>query len=130
MDKVGVKDEIGMEIIEEQRKTFNREIVGLKENIKLAEDARENYTKQWDIDNELYGIILSGAKRLEPQFEYENEPRYWELRQKQGEFKYTQDKHLAESRIAGYQTQIDQIQEHINKVQKDLDKLDEDEKNE
>lgn len=124
VDEIGVKDEIGKEIAEEQRKSYIRQIEGFKDNLKQLAEARENYQVQWDIDNELYNIIIKGHKKVKVDFEYENDPRYWELREKQGEFKYREAKHLAESKLKSYDTQTEAIQKEIDSLQEALDKLD------
>lgn len=123
MDNVGVMDDVGKEIAEEQKKSYIRQIDGFKDNLKQVQEAKDNYEKQWKVDDELYSIILKGQKKLIPVFEYENDSRYWELRDMQGQFKYRQDKHLAESKIDGYNKQIESIQTEITKLEDGLRKL-------
>jgi hypothetical protein len=124
VDEIGIKDDIGKEITEEQRKSYIRQIDGLNDNLKQLTEAKENYQVQWNIDNELYQIIINGHKKVRTDFEYENDPRYWELREKQGAFKYREAKHLAESKLKSYDTQSETIQKELNSLQEALNKLD------
>lgn len=124
-DEIGMKDEIGMEIAEEQRKSYVRQIEGFKDNLKQVQEAKDNYEKQWKVDDELYAIIMKGHKKIESQFEFENEPRYWELRSEQALFKYKMDKHLAESKLASYDTQMDAINKELESLTIALNVLDE-----
>lgn len=120
MDNVQIQDEIGKDIIAEQIKALEREIKGFEENKQSLIDAKANYIPQWDIDKEIYEIMIEGHKKIEPTHYFEQNDRYWELRRKQLEYKYRSDKFTAESRIKGYDTQLQMIEEEIASAKKKL----------
>ncbi len=93
MNNVGEKDKLGLEIEQAQKDSINRELEQFNKQLVANEDSRENWNKQWAIDNELYQVILNSPNKIPEkiEFEYEKNPRYWELRKAQLEFKYRWD---------------------------------------
>lgn len=132
-NKVGVKDEIGLEDVEKaSREAIENELKNFEEQRKRAIEGKKNYEEQWNVDDQLYNIILEKPAKKEEKrtFEYEDDPKYWELRKKQLEFKYRQDKYMADAKIKQFDTQIEKMQEQIDSAKEALKDFDEEGKNE
>jgi len=116
-------DEVGREIVQTQIESLTREMEGFLDNKKQLQEAIDNYKPQWEVDDELYKLMIAGQKKIEPQFEFERDPRYWELRTKQLESKYKMDKFMAESRLAEYDRQMKLLDEQIDSAKTKLKEL-------
>ena len=123
MDNVEIMDELGQEIVAEQLKSLHRELSGFEDNLKQVLEAKENYEPQWEIDKRLYEIMIEGHRKIEAQHEFEKNDEYWELRKRQLEYKFRQEKHLAESRINGYNIQIEALTKQVNSNKTKIDEL-------
>ena len=123
---LGVHDDLGEEIEAAQRVALERELKQFTTQLEDTQKEKARYSEQWGVDNELYQMMIEkNSKVPEHQaFEYEKEPRYWELRKTQLGFKYEMDKHLAESRIKGYDKISEEVQEQIDSATKKISELD------
>jgi hypothetical protein len=124
-DNVGVKDDIGMQIEAAQKEQLERELELFTKNLEQIEAEKANFAPQWEIDKELVEIILDkdNLQKVNPEFKYELNPRYWELRKKQIEYKFRMDKHLAESKLKGYDVQKTAVLEQIESSTQKLKEL-------
>lgn len=125
-DNAGVTtDNIGAEILEAQKEQLHKEIELFEKNLEQLKKDKENFVTQWAVDNKLYEIILKddNMKKINPEFGYELNPEYWELRHKQQEFRYRMDKHLAESKIRGYDVQMQAAEEQLVSANQKLNEL-------
>lgn len=115
IDAVGVKDDLGTEIEAEQRKTLTKEIKLFTKNRESSKKGKANFEEQWLVDNEIYEIILKGdnMKKLNPDFGYETDDRYWDLRNSQLSYKYRMDKHMSEAKLEEYDRQVEIMNEKV-----------------
>lgn len=124
---VGIKDEIGKEIIESQKESLKVEIQTFEEGLKNVLEAKKNYEDQWLVDKEVYELLLEGdnLKSLNPTQKFQTIDRYWELQKLKLQYKYREDKFLAEQRLKGYDEKIKEIQEKLELAKKTLQKIEE-----
>ncbi len=124
-DNIGIMDDLGKEIMESQKKQLLSELTTFQSNIKEIEKSKQNFKDQWDVDNRIYEIFLEeyNIKKLNPEFKYEESNEYWDLRKKQLEYKYRQDKHMSESRLEEYDRKKIVLQEQIDIINKKLEEM-------
>jgi len=125
-DEVGIKDDLGEEIEKEQRKTLNEEIVLFTKNIESSKKGKKNFEEQWVVDNEVYEIILKdiNMRKINPDFNYERDERYWELRKTQLSYKYRMDKHMSEAKLEEYDRQVEILTEQLDIAKAKLAEMD------
>jgi tryptophan 2,3-dioxygenase len=121
--QIGVIDDLGVDSLKELQTTIERELEMYNEEIESLAREKKNYKDQWDIEDEMYQIRLSGNVKIQPDFVYEDNPRYWELVTKMVEYKYRQEKHLAEERIADFDRRADIMRERIADREEQLQEL-------
>lgn len=123
--EVGILDDNGSSIVEQQRKEFEKEIDLFSRNIATLQEAKANYQVQWDIEDQIYAIRLEGdnSKAVNPKFKYEQDGRYWKLIKQMTEFQYKQEKHLAENRLLGYDQRMRDTQQQLDSVIAKLNEL-------
>lgn len=122
---VTVKDDIGEQILEEQRKAIERELEQFEKQLTQHEANKKNFAEQWEVDNELYQIMIANHKKLPEHciFEYEKDDKYWELRKRQLEYKYRMDKFMSEAKMREFDRAAEACQEEIDSAKKKLDEL-------
>lgn len=83
---------------------------------------RDRYAKQYEIAKELRQIIESDFKKVPGQetFEFEKNPRFWELRLEETKYKHFQEDYLDQSKIAQFDNSIDKLNEAIEIHQKKI----------
>lgn len=101
-DDIGIMDESGKEIVQAGIENLKQEIAVFENNIEQLKKDKENFSTQWEVDERAYELVINNLKRIKPEFEYEAIPEYWELKKKQFQYKFRQDKHLSESKINQY----------------------------
>jgi hypothetical protein len=110
---ISIKDDIGEDFAKETIDHLKKEIDLFKRNLEDNKKSKENFTVQWDVDNEVYQRMIKGIKKINPDFEYEQDDAFWELRRKQLEYKYRMDKHMAESKINEFDRMEQAIAEQL-----------------
>lgn len=120
--KMGVQDDLSEVSIEQLKSTIERELISYAEKLEDNRKAKENYEVQWRVEEELYELRLDGdnCRKVEPTFVYEDNPRYWELVKSLTEFKFREEKHLAEQRLEDYDRQYDLLKERIAEREEQL----------
>jgi len=122
---ITVKDDIGAQIVEEQEKALRRELEQFEKQLEQHRANKKNFSDQWEIDNELYQLMIAKHKKLPEHiaFEYESDPKYWELRQAQLKYKYRMDKFMSEAKMKEFDRAAAACQEEIDSANKKLDEL-------
>lgn len=125
-DEIGIKDDLGKEIEKEQRKTLNEEIELFTKNIESSKKSKANYEEQWVVDNEIYEIILKedNMRKINPDFKYESDERYWELRRTQLSYKYRMDKFMSEAKLTEFDRQVEVLEEQLKIATTKLEEMD------
>ena len=127
-EQIGVKDELGQEILDEQIKNLKTEIDLFKKNIEQVEKSKKNYEDQWIIDKELFALKHAEFEPLESalKFKFELNPRYWELVKQKQAYEIRHHTHMAEGQIEGYNKQLEALQEQLDSANTELEKLEAD----
>jgi hypothetical protein len=126
-ETVGVKDDIGAEMIENQRNSLLAQKEMFTKNIAQVKAGYDNYKAQWDIENRIWEIrVQYGTAKVTPTFEYENNSEYRELVDKMQAYKYREEKHLAEGALDGFLAQLKDLQEQLSTVEEQLKELEAD----
>lgn len=128
-NNVAVKDEIGMECFEAQVEALNKEIELFESNIERHKIGMERFQKQWDRDNELWQIKIDGYKKKPEHrtFEYEDDPRFWELMKGVIDDQYYQDKFTTESKIKSDEMKLHDMETELQGCIKKLLELESEE---
>jgi hypothetical protein len=93
----------------------------------------ENFKEQFKVAEELWKILENPEtyKKCEPAWEFEKNPRYWELQHKQNQYKIRSERHRSQSTLDGMYHQKEAILKDMLDKQEKLAKLNEEgEKNE
>ena len=118
-------DETGQEILSSQKEQIEKEInqfkLAIEDNIK----GKQNYEDQWRIDEELWELQLKGDnyKLITVAYKYQEVERYWELVKKKLEYKYREDKKLAEGRLLGFDKQKEIMSSELASLESKLKEI-------
>ncbi len=124
---VGVSDDVmGKEILMQQKEHGEKELDTLKKTLEAKKLLLDRYTEQWVVEDERWGLILKGCKRVNPEWEYEQDPRYNELQTKVFTFKYENEAHMAKAQIKKMEYEMDDITSKIENQEKELESITED----
>ncbi len=106
-------DEIGEVTVEELKKILVQDISQYEDKLVKIEADRKNYKDQLKVDQELWSILLNKDtyKKVNPDYVYEQNPRYWELQYIKLEHKLKSEQMRAESTMQ----QFDYEEEMIGK---------------
>jgi exonuclease I len=124
-NNVGIEDEYGLEIQKAQIENLKKELEAFDMSIDNTHKDIENFKDQWDNDNVIYECFLAkdALKKLNPEFAYELEQKYWDARQKQLEYKYRADKFMAEQKLKQFELQLTTLTEQRDSAQNKLNEL-------
>jgi len=119
-DNIGVEDKIGKAMKEKQITNLNAEKEQFEKRVEQLDRNLENYVPQWEIDNGMWQLQLSDNNHIKKEehriFPYEEKPEYWDFVKKKLEYKYRQDKHLAEEKINTWEREKEIIQEELDRI--------------
>ena len=122
---VGVSDDIGKEMLQNQIDSYKEELKSYKEAVSQAEKSIKNYNDQWLIDKELMDLELEnfGRKPEHCVMKVHDLPRFWELQKEK--FKYTirQEVFKAESYLDQQEVIKNKALEQINIIESNLKRL-------
>jgi chromosome segregation ATPase len=117
---VGSNDELGAEIIAEQKKHAENELTSYKNQLDTIEGLLSRYSEQWDVEKERWLIILDNFEKIDPVWKYEESPRYNELNKKIMTYKYESENHQAEAQINKFNLDIENLKERIAAQEKEI----------
>lgn len=121
---VGVSDdELGKQLIETQLEHAENEIKILKNTLEAKEQLLTRYSEQWAVEDERWQIILKGFKKVEPQWEYEKDPRFDELQTKVMTYKYEEEAHMAKAHIKRMENEIQSVKDKIEAQKKEIEEI-------
>lgn len=128
-NNVGVKDEIGKEIIAQQKKSLKREVEMFEKQLEDLQKSYDNFKDQWLIDKRMYELHLEGdnIRKINPDFKYEAIDEFWELRKKQLQYKFRMDKHMAEAKLKHYLDQKEAVEEQYRSSLEKLNEIESEE---
>ena len=126
---VGIVDDLGESIIEEQKKQLQTEIDLFEKNIADAKKAKENYEKQVEIEEKLRKIVDENYGLIEEKYQHKYQliPEYWELQHEKFKYQLRQERFMDERTIAGFDQQIKEQSEQLKSATEKLKELNEDE---
>ena len=124
---VGVKDDIGQEIEAKQREQIERELKSFEEQLESVTSLKERHLRQIKRDAEIFKIRLTGSRKINPTFEYEESDRFWELITDAVKDEAEADKAKGEGQQKAFEHQIEQLQDAIKNSKEDLAKMDSEE---
>lgn len=113
--KMGEHDDLSEISIEQLKSTIERELITYNERLEDNRRAKDNYEKQWRIEEKIYEIRLEGDnyRKVNSDFAYEDVPGYWDLVKQIAAYKFREEKHIAEQRLEDYDRQYDILKERI-----------------
>jgi hypothetical protein len=129
-----MENEINQEQTEDAAVTLSAEqaVANLKNDVKaytksleMAEADLANYIEQLDVDKQMWDILEKegSVRRLNPMFEYENDPNWDKLQHKKQLFKLKQDRAMAEGTVKQFEDQIKNTQRAIEEAKEKLDRF-------
>lgn len=122
-NQVGIKDDIGTDLINEQIKSYEKELQDTQKALDGQKKGLANYSEQWAIDKRLMELELEHFGKPEDAYSHNvhKVPEYWELQKKKFEFKVRWDTKQAEAAIEGYEKQIEIYEKNIERLTKLLE---------
>ena len=127
-----VNDEAGILTLEELRNQRNRDIEQAQEYIEKLDKDIENYKPQLKLAEELWAILENKEtyKKIEPTWEFEKNPRYWEIQHEQNMFKIRDERAKSQNTLEGMYTQKEYLVKQLEDLKAKLADIEGDEKNE
>jgi hypothetical protein len=124
-NNVEVQDELGMDILNEQKASIEKELENFIKQKEQYEKSLERFSAQWERDKRLYDIMLENFEKLPEKVDmkFETIPEYWELKKKQFEDKYVQDEFMSEAKMEEFKRGIAACEEEITSAKKKLAEL-------
>lgn len=104
---------------------LEKNIQTIKESIDGLEKQKVNFAKQFDIDKQLFDIMLSKFTRIQSNavWEFERDPTYVKLQRQKQEYKVREDRYKGDSKLANYDDQIVMLKEELKAALKSRDEL-------
>lgn len=102
--------ETNLEAVENDLKTFEK-------NLESEKTGQKRYKEQYELAKECRELIEAGFKKIPESitFEFEKNPRYWEIRTEEQKYKHQQEEHLDQSKLAQYAFSIEKLTEAVEK---------------
>lgn len=72
-------------------KSDDEEIANLEKNISLHEETLEDTKKRKELTKEFQEVVRNNPRKLNPEFEYQNMDKFWELHTKLIELQHKQE---------------------------------------
>jgi hypothetical protein len=122
-----INDEIGIASIKERVVGLKQEVDRFTKNIELIQEGLAESKKRFEVATKVQKLVLKGFKKIEPTYEYEADPAYWELREQEIKFQIEDNEKqfagqlsMAEARLRDSLASRESSQKQLNE---DLDKL-------
>jgi hypothetical protein len=122
-DYVKVKDDIGKEIEAEQERSLEREIKDFKKALEDKKKGKERFLHQVARFEELNAIIGAKMSKITPTYEFEKDPRYWELQLEEHNDKVEQQRQVYEGARKKFDLEIEHMEDTIKSSEEKLQKL-------
>ncbi len=115
---IGVVDEIGKEMLKEEREAY-------EEAFKNVEKDIENYEKQWKIDRELMQLQYDNFGMDEKKYTHKIHfvPRYWELEKEKFSYQIKMEEFKAEKFLEQKNIELEKAVERIAIIDKQLEEV-------
>ena len=123
------EDVIGKEIIAKQLQAVIDEIPLYETNIEKTKEQLKNFTKQFELDKQIYAMMLKEFTRVPENctWRFEQNDAYIELQKKKQEFRVREDIYKGDSKVlalnlqlANFEKELDDIYVQKEKLEKDL----------
>lgn len=111
------------EISSTMKENYLNEKEQFEKALKDKKEGKERFQRQWDRDKEIWELKLNGAKKITPNYEFEENPRYWELMKDVIRDQMVQDQHVSESKLKQMDEDIKSLQEQLDSINDALEKL-------
>lgn len=123
-NEVGVKDDIGLDMIKRQLGALLVEEEAFVEALEQGEKSYENYQKQWDIDKRLFELQLEhfGLEEKNYTHKLHSVPEYWDLEKTKFEYKVKQETFSAEQRLKQYEEEQTNALKRLNLIREEIPK--------
>lgn len=124
-DLVVLSDPLSQEIVQGQIESTKRELADFEKARENKLKAKERYIEQAKVHKEARAVVLEGFKKLPSahEWEYENNPRYWQLQRQMAVWKFEAEDKVDESTIARHDKEVEIIDEQIKHCTLKLEKL-------
>ena len=122
-----VDDEVGALTQEQLVSNLQNDVEAYTKALEDIKKSEVRYAEQWEVDKKLWDILAEedNHRKLNPEYGYEANAEFWELKKQKLLWKIEEDTHVANRRIEGYKEQAHQTQEALAKAQAKLDKFSE-----
>jgi CII-binding regulator of phage lambda lysogenization HflD len=124
-DLVVLSDPLSQEIVQGQIESTKRELADFEKARETKVKGKERYIEQAAVHKRAREVVLKGFKKLPTSFdwEYEQDPEYWELQRQMAVWKFESEDKLDESTVARHDKEIEIIDEQIKHCTLKLEKL-------
>lgn len=114
-DMVEISNEDDYNLVLQNLTSVRTDLKTFEKNLESEKRGLDRYAKQYEIAKELRSIIEADFKKVSGQetFEFEKNPRFWELRLEETQYKHAQEDYLDQSKIAQFENTIDKLTEAI-----------------
>lgn len=122
---VGVADNIGLEMLKQQKANHEQELKTLEDARAEAIKTRDNYKEQWDIHAAKVQVQLDNWGMIEEKktHKFHLVPEYWELEKKLFQYQFRMDKFTNEAQINAFDADVKSYEKQLDGVKKNLEEI-------
>ena len=121
---VGIDDNLGEVIVEEQKKSLEKEVKQFTERIEDNRKNKKRVVEQWAVDKEVFEIQQEGFHTgAEPKMAFELNPRYWELMKQKHAWSFEQEQARYEGWLKQTDKELEALQEQLDSATNKLKEL-------
>ena len=125
-------DEVGKDALEELRIQRVKDVEQAEEYLEKIDKDIENYKPQLELAEELWAILEKKEtyKKIEPTWEFEKNPRYWEIQYEQNLYKVRDERAKSQNTLEGFYLQKEMMEKQLEELKEKLAELEGSDKNE
>ena len=125
MSNVQVLDETGKAILNSQIENCQRELTQMKEAYDVAVKNKANYVEQAELAKQVRELQASKFRKVPAHlvWEFEHDPKYWELQDKLLKFKHREEDHVDTQSVKRYDLSIEETSNGVKRNEEKLASL-------
>jgi len=110
---------------EEMVKNLKNDVTSYTTALENAQKDLANYKEQYDLDKELWDMLETpGAiTKIEPQREYEKNPRYWQIAEKKQFYENREKRAVGEGQLKQREDRVKHVTEALERAKEKLKKF-------
>jgi len=118
-----IEDVSDEEQVQAQIESAERELQTFKDALEQKQKEKENYAIQVENIEKIRQKQIAGYVKIEPQYEFEKDPEYWELMTNELKYKHRHERQTEEGTLKRFDAEFESIQERIDTNEAKIEKL-------